>query len=168
MLSNTAVWNFSIFWDTALAKPIYFPISAAMFSMMFHRLTRTNFVYYNLVIRFNICLSVNQTSHFSNFAHFRQLQIPNARTKYYEILPTHTETPHNTNHKIAYRYFEFRYHFVTLQKNIRLLLNKGVLTSELFEIWWLEFSPYFHRKWMNAVRYRVSNSYTGAFSIIWK
>ena len=91
--------------------------SAAMFSMMFHRLTRTNFVYYNLVIRFNLSLSVNQTSHFSNFADFRQLQIPNARMKYYEILPTHTETPHNTNHKIANRYFEFKYHFATLQKN---------------------------------------------------
>ena len=36
--------------------------------------------------------------------------------KYYEILPTHTETPRNTTHKIANLYIEFNYHFLTLQK----------------------------------------------------
>ena len=36
--------------------------------------------------------------------------------KYYEILPTHTETPHNTTRKIANLYIEFNYHFLTLQK----------------------------------------------------
>ena len=37
--------------------------------------------------------------------------------KYYEILPTHTETPRNTTCKIANLYIEFNYHFLTLQKN---------------------------------------------------
>ena len=36
--------------------------------------------------------------------------------KYYEILPTHTETPRNTTCKIANLYIEFNYHFLTLQK----------------------------------------------------
>ena len=37
--------------------------------------------------------------------------------KYYEILPTHTETPRNTTRKIANVYIEFNYQFLTLQKN---------------------------------------------------
>ena len=36
--------------------------------------------------------------------------------KYYEILPTHTETPRYATHKIANLYIEFNYHFLTLQK----------------------------------------------------
>ena len=32
--------------------------------------------------------------------------------KYYEILPTHTETPRNTTRKIANLYIEFNYHFL--------------------------------------------------------
>ena len=36
--------------------------------------------------------------------------------KYYEILPTHTETPRYTTRKIANQYIEFNYHFLTLQK----------------------------------------------------
>ena len=36
--------------------------------------------------------------------------------KYYEILPTHTETPRNTTRKITNLYIEFSYHFLTLQK----------------------------------------------------
>ena len=36
--------------------------------------------------------------------------------KYYEILPTRTETPRNTTRKIANLYIEFNYHFLTLQK----------------------------------------------------
>ena len=61
-----------------------------------------------------VSLSLNLSSHFSNFADFRQLQIPNAHTKYYEILAAHSKTPHN--------------------KKIRLLLNKGVqlLSNEQF------------------------------------
>ena len=47
--------------------------------------------------------------------------------KYYEILPTHTETPRNATRKIANLYIEFNYHFLTLQKKIPLLLNRSVL-----------------------------------------
>ena len=46
--------------------------------------------------------------------------------KYYEILPTHTETPRNTTYKIANLYIEFNDHFLTLQKKIPLLLNRSV------------------------------------------
>ena len=46
--------------------------------------------------------------------------------KYYEILPTHTETPRNATHKMANLYIEFNYHFLTLQKKIPLLLNRSV------------------------------------------
>ena len=49
--------------------------------------------------------------------------------KYYEILPTHTETPRNTTRKIARLYIEFNYHFLTLQKKIPLLLNRSVHAS---------------------------------------
>ena len=49
--------------------------------------------------------------------------------KYYEILPTHTETPRNATRKIANLYIEFNYHFLTLQKKIPLLLNRSVLLS---------------------------------------
>ena len=46
--------------------------------------------------------------------------------KYYEILPTHIETPLNTTRKIANLYMEFNYHILTLQKKIPLLLNRSV------------------------------------------
>ena len=46
--------------------------------------------------------------------------------KYYETLPTHTETPRNTTRKIANLYIGFKYHFLTLQKQIPLLLNRSV------------------------------------------
>ena len=117
MPSNTAIWNFSIFWNRTKAELIYWPISVATFPMMFHRLVWTNFVYYILAIRLNLSLSVNLTSHFSNFADFRQLPIPNAQTKCHEILLVHTKTHHYTAHKIANWYFEFEYHFSTLLKN---------------------------------------------------
>ena len=94
-----------------------------MSSVMLHRLMWTKSFYYILAIRLFLSLPVDLTSHFSNF---RQLQIPNARTKYYEILLARTKTPHNTTHKITNRYCEFKYHFSTLQKKFRLLLNKGV------------------------------------------
>ena len=51
--------------------------------------------------------------------------------KYYEILPTHTETPRNTTRKIANLYIEFNYHFLTLQKKIPLLLNRSVHRNAL-------------------------------------
>ena len=42
--------------------------------------------------------------------------------KYYEILPTHTET----THKIANLYIEFNHHFFDIAKKIPLLLNRSV------------------------------------------
>ena len=36
--------------------------------------------------------------------------------KYYEILPTHTETPRNTTRKIENLYIEFNYHFFDIAK----------------------------------------------------
>ena len=75
------------------------------------------FVYYTLDIRFCLSLSVNLTAHIWNFADFRQLQIPKAQTKWYEILFAHTRTPPNKTCKNANRYFELKYHFSTLQNN---------------------------------------------------
>ena len=125
MPSNTAIWSFSIFRDKVWAELIYFPISAAMSSMMFHRLMWTNFFYYTLHIRFCISLSVNETSLFSNFADFRQLQISNAQTKYYEHLPAYTETHHNATRKITNWYFELKYHFLALQKKFAITFEQG-------------------------------------------
>ena len=55
------------------------------------------------------------TLELGNFADFTQLQIPNAQTKYYEILTTITETPHNTIRKITNWCIAFKYHLLTLQ-----------------------------------------------------
>ena len=44
-----------------------------------------NFDYFTLSIRLYLSLSVNLTSHISDFVDFIQLQISNARTKYYEF-----------------------------------------------------------------------------------
>ena len=52
--------------------------------------------------------------------------------KYYEILPTYTETPRYTTRKIANLHIEFNYHFLTLQKKIPLLLNRSVQLSYNF------------------------------------
>ena len=93
-----------------------FPIFAAMFSIMFHRICGQICLLHS-GYSFYLNLSVNLTSQFSNFAEFRQLQIPNGQTKYYEILPAHYKIPHNTTRKIANWYFEFKYQFLTLQKN---------------------------------------------------
>ena len=102
-----------------------------------------HFLYYILAIRFYLSVSVNQKSLFSNFADFRQLYIPNAQTKYNEILPVHTKTPHNTNRKIAYRYFELKYHFPTLQK-IPITFEQGCtqLLSHLLPNWNASVSDY--------------------------
>ena len=56
---------------------------------------------------FYLSLTVILTSHFSNITYFRQQQQQNKPMKYYEILPTHTET----TRKIANLYIEFNYHF---------------------------------------------------------
>ena len=75
------------------------------------------------ITSFYLSLTVILTSHFSNITYFRQQQQQNKPMKYYEILPTHTETPRNTTRKIANLYIEFNYHFLTLQ-------NKNPITFE--------------------------------------
>ena len=90
-------WRCSLWWSTDLCG-------------------QNSFITFWLFVFF-LSLYVDLTSHFSNFADFRQLQIPHALTKYYKILPAHNKTPYKTIHKIANRYFEFKYHFSTLQKN---------------------------------------------------
>ena len=55
--------------------------------------------------------------------------------KYYEIFPTHTETPRDATHKVANLYIEFNYHFLTLQKKIPLLLNRSVQQNIHYHSW---------------------------------
>ena len=51
------------------------------------------------ITSFYLSLTVILTSHFSNIIYFRQQQQQNKPMKYFEILPTHTETPRNTTRK---------------------------------------------------------------------
>ena len=44
--------------------------------------------------------------------------------RYYEILPTHTETPRNTTRKIANLYIEFNYHFFGIAKKIPITFEQ--------------------------------------------
>ena len=80
--------------------------------------------------------------------------------KYYEILPTHTETPRNTTRKIANLYIEFNYHFLTLQKKIPLLLNRSVhITShELYGIWTHLKLIFFQQKEKETTQYMKNKS----------
>ena len=129
MPRNTATKISTIFQDRVITELIYLLISAAMVSMMFRRLIWIHFFYHFLFIcirSFYLSLTVILTSHFSNITYFRQQQQQSKPMKYYEILPTHTETPRNTTLKIANLYIEVNYHFLTLQKKIPLLLNRSV------------------------------------------
>ena len=65
----------------ALAELIYFWISAATFSIMFHQFMTEKFLSLHSGYSFYINLPVHLTSRFSIFADFRQLQIPNAQMK---------------------------------------------------------------------------------------
>ena len=98
--------------------------------MMFRRLIWIHlFITLGLFVcitSFYLSLTVILTSHFSNITYFRQQQQQNKPMKYYEISPTHTETPCNTTRKIANLCIEFNYHFLTLPKKIPLLLNRSV------------------------------------------
>ena len=53
--------------------------------------------------------------------------------EYYEILPTHTETPRNTTRKIANLYIEFNYHFLTLQKKSHYFWT-GVYITDCWQL----------------------------------
>ena len=130
MPSNTATKISTIFRDRVITELIYLLISAAMVFMMFRRLiwiiSFITFWLFVCITSFYLSLTVILTSHFSNITYFRQQQQQNKPMKYYEILPTHTETPRNTTRKIANLYIEFNYHFLTLLKQIPLLLNRSV------------------------------------------
>ena len=119
--SNTAPKMSTIFRYRVITELIYLFIAAAMTSMMFRRLiwiTYFNtFWLFVCITSFYLSLTVILTSQFSNITYFRQQQQQNKPMKYYEILPTHTETPRNTTRKIANLYIELNYHFLTLQKN---------------------------------------------------
>ena len=91
-------------------------MSVVMFSLMFHWLMWTNFFYWILACRAShgfLSRLLFATLGFSNFVDFRQPQIPNARTKYYEILTTNTD---NITNNIANLYIVSKYHLSTLQK----------------------------------------------------
>ena len=99
--SNTTTKNSTIFRDRVITELIYLFISAAMVSMMFRRLIWIHFFYHILwlfvcITSFYLSLTVILTSHFSNITYFRQQQQQKKPMKYYEILPTHTETPQDS------------------------------------------------------------------------
>ena len=104
-----------------------------MFSIMFHRLMWTNFVYYILDIRLYLSLSVNLTSHFSNFADLDNCRYQTHQRnimKFYLIILKHLIIQLT---KLQLDILNFKYHFSTLQKQFRLLLNKGVPEGALFD-----------------------------------
>ena len=74
------------------------------------------------------------------FADFRLLQIPNAQTKCYEILPARSKTIHNITRKIANLCFEYKYFFLTWQKNIPTTFEQGC-TLETWSTICSSFSP---------------------------
>ena len=55
--------------------------------------------------------------------------------KYYEILPTHTETPCNATRKIANLYIEFNQHFLTLQKKNPITFEQECISSTNVDIY---------------------------------
>ena len=140
MPSNTATKISTIFRDRVITELIYLLISAAMVFMMFRRLiwiiSFITFWLFVCIKSFYLSLTVILTSHFSNITYFRQQQQQNKPIKYYEILPTHTETPRNTTRKIANLYIEFNYHFSTLQKNP--ITFEKECTLMYLHIWWLK------------------------------
>ena len=115
MPSNTAISNFSIFWNRAQVELIYFPISAAMFSIMstdscdkFRSLYSGYSSFSQLTCEFSIA--------FFELSWFQTTTDTKRTSEILRNLLAHTKTPHNTTHKIASLYFEFKYHFSTLQK----------------------------------------------------
>ena len=71
------------------------------------------------------------TLHFSNFADFSQLQIPNAKMKYYETLITTIEGPKMPLAKLQIDIMNLDITFRHCKKKYRLLLNKGVRNLRL-------------------------------------
>ena len=84
-----------------------------------------NCFYCILAIRLCLYLICHVDSRFFELWWFRQLQMPNAETKYYAIVTTNKEIPHNNTREIVSWYIEFKYHLSKLQEKFRQLLNKG-------------------------------------------
>ena len=136
---------------------MYFPISAAMFIMKFHRLTWTHFFNYILAIRFFLSQLISQLNIAFLEPCFRQLQIPNAKSTCYEILPAHTKTPRNTTHKIDALNLNATFRHC---KKFRLLLNKGV--QEYWSISWdvkirQTKTRYSYFGWLDICNYKCVN-----------
>ena len=168
MPSNAATKISTIFRDRVITELIYILISAAMVSMMFRRLifgyiSFITFWQFVCITSFYLSLNAILTSHFSNITYFRQQQQQNKPMKYYEILPTHTETPRNTTRKIANLYIEFNCHFLTLQKKSHYFWT-GVFIKVLYfridrapfvmlfflHIWQMESEEYYHGSTLNG------------------
>ena len=109
------------------------------------------------ITSFYLSLTVILTSHFSNITYFRQQQQQNKPMKYYEILPTHTETPRNTTRKIANLYIEFNYHFLTLQKKSHYFWTGVYKTSTLCWIClcWVMLDPSILLNWLWCILIRL-------------
>ena len=110
MPRNTATKISTIFRDRVITELIYLLISAAMVSMMFRRLIWIHFFYHCLAILLYHEFLSQLNCHFdiAIFEHYLLQTTTAAKQamKYYEILPTHTETPRNTTRKIANLYIE--------------------------------------------------------------
>ena len=116
MPSNTATKICTIFRDRVITSLFLQRWSLWCSAVSFGYISFITFWLFVCITSFYLSLTVILTSHFSNITYFRQQQQQNKPMKYYEILPTHTETPRNTTRKIANLYIEFNYHFLTLQK----------------------------------------------------
>ena len=142
MPSNTATKNSTIFRDRVITELIYLLISAAMVSMMSRRLIWIHFFYHFLAIPLYHEFLSQLNCHFdiAFFEHYL-LQTTTAAKQANEILWnfTYPQIPRNTTRKIANLYIEFNYHFLTLQKQIPLLLNMSVHSPRpLFNIYFMK------------------------------
>ena len=96
MPSNTAIWISSLFRDRAKAELIYFPVSEAIFFMMFHQFLRTHLLDYILDIRISHEF-ISQLISYFNTAFFYFVNLYKCRyqtrerniTKLYLRIPKH-------------------------------------------------------------------------------
>ena len=95
--------------------------------MMFHLLMGTTFVYYILAIY----MYYTFLSPLLSFWHriIRTLLIlgnyryQTRKGNITKFLPAHSETPHNTTHKIANKHMEFKYYIFTSKKTLQYLIK---------------------------------------------
>ena len=134
-MSNTAIWISSLFRGRAM--PERSDLVPDFLGNVSYDIPPTHVGKFLLLHSgYSMVSAAISTPDFSNIADFRQLQIPNAHTKYYEISTVNTETPQNTARKIANWYIELEYHPSTLQKN-PITFEQGCISLETIVI----FSP---------------------------